>query len=98
MKHLLGERALGGMEFSSRELLPLTYCSAFNEGKIDNPRQRETGKCLRPLLGWSRLSQAPQPGQDEEMELLFMKLLASCHLQMDLFVGFFFSCLSHCSP
>lgn len=46
--------------------------------------------CLCLHLGGSQLNRGPQPGQEEERRLLFMKLRLSGHLQMDLLIGFSF--------
>ena len=52
--------------------------------------------CLCLHLGGSQLSRGPQPGQEEEMELLFMKLRLSSCLQMDLLIAFSFPLLWVC--
>lgn len=44
MKSQSGERVLRGVEFSSRELPPLTYSSSFNEEETDSPEQVK-GRC-----------------------------------------------------
>lgn len=46
--------------------------------------------CLCLHLGGSQLNRGPQPGQEEETRLLFMKLRLSGHLRMDLLIGFSF--------